>query len=78
MRMKRKQLAGVLIGVLIALLGLLWFLQGAGVILLCPVLCITNCECVTGGSPFWVVAGAIAIMIGIGIVVVSVRGAGTP
>jgi hypothetical protein len=76
--MKRKQLAAALVGVIVTLLGLLWFLQGAGILLLCPVLCFVDCECVTGGSPFWEAVGAIAFIIGIIIVGVSVRRVGRP
>jgi hypothetical protein len=71
--MKRKQIAGALVGVIVAALGLLWFLQGAGILHLCPVLCITDCECLTSASPFWEAAGAIVFVIGIVIVGVSVR-----
>ena len=76
--MKRKQLAASLVGVIVALLGLLWFLQGAGILRLCPVLCITDCGCVTSGSQFWEATGAIAFIIGITIVGVGVRRVGTP
>jgi hypothetical protein len=68
---KRKQLAAGLVGVIVALLGLLWFLQGTGILLLCPVLCFVDCECVMGGSLFWEAVGAIAFIIGIIIVGVS-------
>jgi ubiquinone/menaquinone biosynthesis C-methylase UbiE len=63
--MKRRQLAAPLIGVIIALLGLLWFLQGAAIVRMCPVLCFVDCECVLGGSTFWEVVGAIAFIVGI-------------
>lgn len=76
--MKRKRLAAAVVGVIVALLGLLWFLQGAGILLLCPVLCFVDCECVMSGSPFWEAAGAIAFVIGITILGVSVRRLGTP
>ena len=76
--MKRKQLAAALVGVIVALLGLLWFLQGAGILRLCPVLCVMDCECLMSGSQFWEAAGAIVFIIGIMIVGVSVRRVGTP
>ena len=65
-----KQLTGVFVGGFIAFLGLLWFLQGIGLMQMCPVVCITNCECITGGSPLWAVAGAIVFIVGI---VIAVR-----
>jgi len=42
-----------------------------------PILCIANCEEIVGPSLFWAVAGAIAFIIGIIVIVVSVRRAGT-
>ena len=68
-----KQLAAVLVGSFVALLGLLWFLQGAAVLHICPVLCVSNCECITSGSQFWEGAGAIALIIGITIIGAGVR-----
>jgi hypothetical protein len=76
--MKRKQLAAAVVGVIVALLGLLWFLQGAAIVHQCPVLCFVDCECVTSGSQFWEAAGAIAFIVGIMVVGVSLRRAGTP
>ncbi len=55
------------VGVIVALLGLVWFLQGASVLL----------GSVMTGSLFWEVAGAIAFLVGIVIVAVSVRHVGT-
>jgi hypothetical protein len=76
--MKRKQLMAALVGIIVALLGLLWFLQGAGIIRMCPVLCVMDCECITGGSLFWEATGAIAFIIGIVIIGLSVRRVGKP
>ena len=76
--MKRKQLAAALVGVIVALLGLLWFLQDAGILRLCPVLCVMDCECLMSGSQFWEATGAIVTIVGILIVGVSVRRVGTP
>lgn len=71
--MKPTQLAGTIIGVIVALLGLLWLLQGAGLLRLCPVFCFADCECVTGGSLFWAVVGAITFIIGAIVAGLSVR-----
>ena len=68
-----KQLAIPLAGVILALFGLLWFLQGIAILTLCPVLCVADCECVTSGSPFWEVIGAITFIIGIAIIFVSLK-----
>jgi len=71
--MKLKRLAAAVVGVIALFLGLLWFLQGAGILELCPVLCFADCECITGGSQFWEAAGAITFIAGILIVGVSMR-----
>jgi len=62
--MKPIRIAGTISGVIVALLGLLWLLQGAGLLRLCPILCFADCECVTGGSLFWAIVGAITFIIG--------------
>ncbi len=48
-------------------MGLLWFLQGAAIIQVCPVLCFADCECLAGGSIVWEAAGALAFIMGAGI-----------
>jgi hypothetical protein len=53
------------IGVVFALLGLLWFLQGADVLHVQPILCVADCEPVVGGSTTWLIAGALAMLVGI-------------
>ncbi|RPJ54322.1 MAG: hypothetical protein EHJ95_00395 [Methanobacteriota archaeon] len=75
--MKGKQIAGTLVGAFIAFLGLLWFLQGTGILRMRPIACVTNCEEIVGRSPFWVATGAIAFIIGSFVAVVSVRRVGT-
>jgi len=62
--MRPIRIAGTVVGVIVALLGLLWLLQGAGLLRLCPILCFADCECVTGGSLFWAITGAITLIIG--------------
>lgn len=64
MKNKWKKLGIILVGIVLALLGLLWLLQGIGVIQMCPVLCFANCECITGGSPVWAMVGAAVLVIG--------------
>ncbi len=58
---------GVLGGVVIAAPGLLWFLQGTAIIQIPPILCVTNCEPVVGGSPSWEAAGVVTFVVGVGI-----------
>jgi hypothetical protein len=71
--MKRKQLVLVLAGSFVVFLGLLWLLQGAAIIQICPVLCVANCECINSGSQFWEIAGAITFIIGVTIIVAVLR-----
>jgi hypothetical protein len=70
--MKFTYLVGLLVGVFIAFLGLLWFLQGSGILQMRPILCVTNCEEIVGTSPTWAIAGAITFIIGSLIAYVSV------
>jgi hypothetical protein len=74
--MKLKQIAVLLVGIIVALLGALWFLQGAGVLNQCPILCFADCECIAGGSLLWGVVGAVAFMIGIAIIWLNVGHSG--
>lgn len=71
--MKFIYFAGILVGGFIAFLGLLWFLQGTGILHLRPVVCATDCEEIVGTSPAWALAGAVAFIIGSIIAAMSVR-----
>jgi hypothetical protein len=53
-----------LTGLLVALIGLLWLLQGLGVVQMQPILCFANCTSVQGPSNTWAVIGATAIVLG--------------
>jgi len=44
-------------GGLAVALGLLWLLQGLGVVRLKPILCVAACQAVEGPSIGWVIAG---------------------
>ena len=68
-----KYVAITFFGLILVALGLLWFLQGIAILSLCPVLCFADCECITGGSLFWEVTGAITLIIGILIVCLSLK-----
>ena len=76
--MNAKGVVGALLGAFIGFLGLLWFLQGTGILRMRPILCIANCEEVVGPSPTWAAAGAVALIIGAIVVAVSVRRGRTP
>ena len=62
----------LVIGVALALLGLLWFLQGVGAVHVRPILCVSNCKPVEK-SVGWLIAGVAACMAGITITTMSAR-----
>ena len=62
----------LVVGVALALLGVLWFLQGAGAVHVRPILCVSNCKPVTK-SVGWLIAGVVACMAGIAITSRSAR-----
>jgi hypothetical protein len=55
----------IVVGIGAVLLGLLWILQGADVVRIRPVLCVADCEPVTGGSPLWLTIGAVTCLVGL-------------
>jgi hypothetical protein len=57
-------IVSVIFGIALVSLGLLWFLQGADVLHLEPILCVANCEPLVGGSTNWMIAGIIATVVG--------------
>lgn len=78
MRMKFVYFAGILVGAFIAFLGLLWFLQGTGILHMRPIMCVADCEEIVGTSPTWAIAGAVAVILGVLIAVLSVKRFRTP
>jgi hypothetical protein len=52
------------IGLVVALLGGLWLLQGLGIVHLRPILCFAQCEAVQAPSTTWAVIGAVALIVG--------------
>ena len=52
------------LSVIEALLGMLWLVQGLGIIQIDPILCARDCEPITGRSVQWTVIGAIASFVG--------------
>lgn len=63
--MNKKYVAILIVGVILVLLGLLWFLQGSDIVHLKPLLCFADCEPITGKSPLWQAIGAITFIVGI-------------
>lgn len=72
--MNWKQIAVLALGVILVLLGGLWFLQGTGIIVLSPILCVADCEPVTEPSALWAVIGAAALLGGVWLGWTAVRG----
>jgi hypothetical protein len=62
--MNAKNVATTTGGVAITLLGLLWFLQGAGLVHVQPILCFADCEPLVGGSVGWLIAGIVGMIVG--------------
>lgn len=71
--MKFAYIAGILVGAFIAFLGLLWFLQGTGILHIRPIMCVADCEEIVGTSPSWAITGAVASILGVLITFVSAR-----
>jgi hypothetical protein len=68
-----KQYALLLVGIIMTLLGSLWFLQGTGIVHLNPILCVAECEPMTGTSPLWATIGAIVSVGGILLIVKGLK-----
>ncbi len=62
-----------ILGVILALFGTLWVVQGLGIVQLGPILCVADCEPITGRSVQWTVIGVIALLVGIVIVRTGLR-----
>lgn len=54
-------------GVLLTAIGLLWALQGADLVHIKPVACVTNCEPIEGFSTTWLAAGFASVVVGLAI-----------
>lgn len=76
--MNIKRIVILVVGVILALLGSLWFLQGTGIVHLSPIMCVAECEPITGTSLLWAVIGAMVFVGGIFLIRVSLRRKDTP
>jgi len=63
----------ILFGAVSTPVGLLWFLQGADVVRIRPILCVANCQPLQGGSIGWMTAGALLLVLGLAAVSVGLR-----
>lgn len=61
------------LGAVVALLGVLWLAQGLGVVHLRPILCVADCEPISGRSVQWTVLGTVALIVGIAVVRAGLR-----
>lgn len=59
-----KAIVLTIFGVIVALLGMLWVVQGLGLIRIDPILCVSDCEPITGRSMQWTAIGAITLLVG--------------
>jgi hypothetical protein len=71
--MNRRGFRWILFGAVSTPLGLLWFLQGADLIHIRPILCVANCQPLQGGSIGWMTAGALFLILGLAAVAVGLR-----
>jgi hypothetical protein len=58
------KIVAAIAGVVLALLGLLWLLQGLGLVTIPPVLCVAECAPLTGPSTQWAIIGAVVLVVG--------------
>jgi hypothetical protein len=58
------KIVAAIAGVVLALLGLLWLLQGLGLVTIPPVLCVAECAPLTGPSTQWAITGAVVLVVG--------------
>jgi hypothetical protein len=74
--MNWRSLTWIVLGVGLILLGGLWFLQGADLLHLRPILCVADCEPVEGGSIGWMTAGVLLLVGGVVAIRAGLRGRG--
>lgn len=60
-----KTIALAVTGVILALLGGLWLVQGLGLVTIEPIACVGACEPLEGPSPTWAVIGAVVLAAGL-------------
>jgi hypothetical protein len=70
----KRFILGLALGLIATSLGVLWSLQGAGAVHVRPIVCVSNCKPVTGGSSLWLALGLIVLLSGLATIGASVRG----
>jgi hypothetical protein len=71
--MRTWTIARALLGVALILLGGLWALQGADLVRIGPILCVADCQPITGGSTMWLTIGIVTLLIGLGLTAPRLR-----
>jgi hypothetical protein len=56
------RIVAIILGVLGALLGGLWLLQGLGLVRIEPLACVANCETLEGPSATWAAIGGAVLL----------------
>ena len=64
---------GAAFGLILVLLGGLWFVQGTGLVTIPPILCVAECAPLEGPSLPWALAGLAALIIGAALLWFSFR-----
>jgi hypothetical protein len=59
------KIIALVLGVLAALLGGLWLLQGLGAVQIEPIACVGECAPLEGPSMQWAIIGAIVLAVGV-------------
>jgi hypothetical protein len=70
--MKLRKAGQIIFAIIAILLGGFWFLQGVGILNVCPILCFADCTCIEGGSQIWAVVGAGVFIIGTLTIIVTI------
>jgi hypothetical protein len=71
--MKIRKIAQMTFAVIAIFLGGFWFLQGVGMLNVCPILCFADCACIEGGSRSWSIVGAIFLITGIFTMIITTK-----
>lgn len=65
--------AALAFGVIAALLGGLWLLQGLGIVHVPPILCFADCAPIQGASRTWAISGFLLVTAGVVAIFFSLR-----
>ncbi|HVI59868.1 MAG TPA: hypothetical protein VM619_13490 [Luteimonas sp.] len=65
MNLRTPAILRIVAGIVLVLLGSLWIAQGADLVRIQPILCFADCEPLVGGSIGWLIAGLVALAVGL-------------